>query len=404
MLVDCGVASGTMEAAAKIEAILNDVTKTTGGHLDLLILTHKHWDHLSGLVLAESLFSKLKIDELWLPWTEDPKDELAQKLSAEQWRLRAALSVVSGRLKIEGAEDALVDELLALFGEAGSGFVEDALRIARAIAGPTRYCGPTDSPIELRTGGAKIYVLGPPRDEGAIKRLMWCGEEFRCSVDQFLMDIATATIVPARGAPFESSAEMSLASSRNMPFFQAYYWSEKVRLATGAPEADVSWRRIDVEWLRTAPLVALYLDSTLDNMSLTFALELANGEIFLFAADAQVGSWLSWQELRWTVAGKMITSADLLNRTVLYKVGHHGSPVGTLQEQGLERMYNLKMALIPVDSDMALNKGWTNMPFRDLELRLNEITGGHCLRADRPVPPALAGQVKQNSLYYEVKL
>jgi hypothetical protein len=52
------------------------------------------------------------------------------------------------------------------------------------------------------------------------------------------------------------------------------------------------------------------------------AFELPDGDLFLFAADAQVSNWLSWQELSWTVDGKVVTGPGFLRRTVFYKVGH----------------------------------------------------------------------------------
>src|SRR6266699_2202355 len=67
------------------------------------------------------------------------------------------------------------------------------------------------------------------------------------------------------------------------------------------------------------------LDSMTNNTSLVLAIELADGDVLLFAADAQVGNWLSWQDLKWTVGTSPVTGPDLLKRTIFYKVGHHGS-------------------------------------------------------------------------------
>ena len=55
-------------------------------------------------------------------------------------------------------------------------------------------------------------------------------------------------------------------------------------------------------------------------------LAVQNGPPLLFAADAQVGNWESWQTLEWKLDdGTRVTGPDLLKRTVFYKVGHHGS-------------------------------------------------------------------------------
>jgi len=43
------------------------------------------------------------------------------------------------------------------------------------------------------------------------------------------------------------------------------------------------------------------LQSATNNTSLVLAIELEDGDVMLFAGDAQVGNWLSWQDLTWTL-------------------------------------------------------------------------------------------------------
>src|SRR5437867_12940176 len=89
---------------------------------------------------------------------------------------------------------------------------------------------------------------------------------------------------------------------------------------------------------------ALNLDSDTNNTSLALAFELNDGRVLLFPGDAQVGNWESWhvdadgKPRSWQVNGRDVIARKLLERTVLYKVGHHGSHNATLREQGLERM------------------------------------------------------------------
>ena len=52
--------------------------------------------------------------------------------------------------------------------------------------------------------------------------------------------------------------------------------------------------------------------------------------MLLFAADAQRGNWISWSKKQWKDGDETVTTKDLLGRTVLYKVGHHGSHNATL--------------------------------------------------------------------------
>src|SRR6476620_8428729 len=52
VVIDCGVITGTPDGSRRMKRIVRDIRLTTQGHLDLLILTHEHWDHLSGFIDA----------------------------------------------------------------------------------------------------------------------------------------------------------------------------------------------------------------------------------------------------------------------------------------------------------------------------------------------------------------
>ena len=86
---------------------------------------------------------------------------------------------------------------------------------------------------------------------------------------------------------------------------------------------------------------------------------------------------------------RTVTSKDLLARTVFYKVGHHGSHNATLREKGLEQMERLRVAMIPVNHEMAKVKRW-NMPFPPLLKRLTEKCRSRVIRQDDPAGAAAA--------------
>ena len=152
-------------------------------------------------------------------------------------------------------------------------------------------------------------------------------------------------------------------------------------------DQDQGWRRIDEDWLGSAAQFALDLDSATNNTSLVLAIELSpGGEVLLFPADAQVGNWLSWQQVQWTLdRNKTVKATDLLKRTVFYKVGHHGSHNATLREHGLELMPHGLAALLPVDQEMAQKKRWGGMPLPGLidALKARDAT---VVRIDGPAP------------------
>ncbi len=90
---------------------------------------------------------------------------------------------------------------------------------------------------------------------------------------------------------------------------------------------------------------------------------------------------------------KSVRADDLLARTVLYKVGHHGSHNATLKDDGLEKMTHRDLlALVPVNKAMARKKQW-KMPFAPLYQRLKERTRGRVVLADATEPLPAAEQL-----------
>ena len=90
-----------------------------------------------------------------------------------------------------------------------------------------------------------------------------------------------------------------------------------------------------------------------NNTSLVLAIELVDtGRVLMFTGDAQRGSWFSWSKLKWPVPGTDDVSAkELLARTVLYKVGHHGSHNATLAGAPNDDHANLSWMAAPPFSD-----------------------------------------------------
>ena len=406
MMIDCGVILGTQNAAATMQAVVKDIANTTDGHIDLLAVTHEHWDHLSGFLQARELFTKLNVGTVWMAWTEDPKDELANRLRQQHQALRLALSGAAARMGIAGnlAAAGEISSMLQFFGAAGSGTTTDALTVVKGLSNSVRFCRPGDPPIPLEGVDARIYVLGPPHDEKMIKKYnpsTRTPETYGlAAADYFLSGVSPALSDADTAMPFDGSFHIPLPAAQQTKFFQEHYWGED---ADGT-EKDQSWRRIDNAWLDSASSLALQLDSATNNTSLALAIELDNGDILLFAADAQVGNWLSWQNLTWDVDGHKVTGPDLLQQVRIYKAGHHGSHNATLKEKGLEMMTNLEIVLIPVDHAMAIKKRWGNMPLPELVDRMKQMAKDCVLRIDEPVPPQLKERVNAQDLYYEISI
>src|SRR3982750_2039003 len=69
MLIDCGVVLGTPDATTSMTKVMQDVAAETGGNIDLLVVTHEHWDHVSGFNQAQSEWNNIQVKKVWLAWT-----------------------------------------------------------------------------------------------------------------------------------------------------------------------------------------------------------------------------------------------------------------------------------------------------------------------------------------------
>jgi hypothetical protein len=413
MLIDCGIFQQTPDERGKMREVAGDIQAATGGHLHVVVATHEHWDHLAGFYHAQDIFARMQIDGLWLGWPEDPADPLAQQLRSQyEHKLRALGAAVA---RLQAAPDPLADALQGVLAftvaEAMKAHPGEPtpLQLLRGWSPtPPPYRQPGEPPLTLPdVPGVRIYVLGPPRDTRLITRSApRKGETYE---EPPTLDELTALGLAAlaaevgednlagdeaellkRSRPFEDQYRILLANAGEHKPYGAFFHEHYG--VGAAPGEGPAWRRIPTDWLAAAGQLALDLDTHTNNTSLVLAIELvASGQVLLFAADAQVGNWQSWPQVIWPGAGAGgadLTGQDLLARTVLYKVGHHGSHNATLRSAGLERMSPALVAMLPVDGEWARKKKpqpW-KMPFPPLLAALQRQARGRVIRADTGVP------------------
>ena len=402
LLIDCGVLKGTGDAEKRMQDVAQSVHDTTNGKLDRLVITHEHWDHLSGFLQAGAIFDTFEVGEVWLAWTEDPQDELANELrKRKEKRLNGivAAAKLADRNETPAARRtaAQLESLLNFHGDlglAGTKTTGKALEWVKARQAPVKYLRPGDQLFDLAgLPGIRLYVLGPPHDSRLIKRSDPSKKhpevyELAAAEGSHQGFLAAAEALAENqkpgGQPFDTFFRVDESEARNEnELWKKYY-------AKGR-----SWRRVDDDWLGYAGQLALQLDSDTNNTSLVLAFELSSGgDVLLFPGDAQVGNWLSWESLEWHIpegaATRTVKSDDLLARTALYKVGHHGSHNATLREKGLELMASSELAaMMPVNRVTAKKMDWL-MPFPALLTRLVEKTHGRVMDAERGLDDAAA--------------
>ncbi len=472
LLIDCGLITVAKNPKAAMTELVENLATTTDSSLDGVVMTHEHWDHVSGFSTqqVQEQFDELTIGEVWYSWAEDPTNKLARKLRADrQAKLEASKAAakalrqmarnpqlsadreqlteraerVASLLGFFGVDDSEIEAANVAFNANGLGVESKKPKIGKTLSAynyllnridvRTRFLHPQGQPFKLPgCSDITVFVLGPPENEGMIKRSRPTrrGRE----VYEFGGDLAmdeNLNLAFGRMAgdydgvedrPFDDRYQLDhgviTESSQTEPVPPAsiaHIWKD----------AKADWRCITTDWTAAAELLALNLDNHTNNTCLVLAFELGSGgPVLLFPGDAQVGNWLSWQDVEWTFEDKgekrVVSGPDLLSRTVFYKVGHHGSHNATLRGLGLEQMEHPDLtAFIPVSIAHARKSRWNEMPFIPLVERLREKTGGRVVLSDTKTKSpnindlsALSSEnanqfldnLETNSLYYELSI
>jgi hypothetical protein len=338
VVIDCGVAKGTPDAELRMRGIVTNILYATGGTVDVLAVTHEHYDHVIGFHYADEEWNKIAVNDVWLPWTEDAKDTDAQKLLPQKKALaQAADSAIKQGFRFgmdeetlatlraeasflglddeEFVEDDFIGEEDAEFGadkKRRVSTVERGFKLAKGLKkngdgepNPT-YCEPGDVRA-LPGSGARAFVLGPPRfvtpinkraiargGTDLVKLLVLESELYHYANYGLVADGESA----AHTMAFDESGtrdslvqglmgvdETAVTSDdfqRYCPFDANYRmdWDEALlepffwKHYTSGPD----WRRVDSDWLGGASDFALRAGSFINNISLVLAFELPEKE------------------------------------------------------------------------------------------------------------------------------
>lgn len=420
MLIDCG---GFNTKTETITSCVKDIKgKLSGAPLDLLVVTHEHLDHVSGFNQAKTEFKGIAVKRVWMAWTEDPSDHISKKLKKELGKKLAALIAnlekhLSGVKKKSAAAGSVSslnrrykayaqnwsDTLLALEFENGRSFLKGAassLTISDAMSYVKKlpeikkktemFRKPGEVVDDLKGAeGIKFYILGPPYDEDL------SGIKKETDEDEMYSLVNAAAFTSSRA--FLNAVEAGEAGTGYdsvSPFHKKYLAASKEKTLFNKMynSADMKWRQIEEDWVDSTGDMAIALNRCVNNTSLAMAIEFKSSEkVLLFPADAQSGSWISWHNKKVmddlkNNGGK--NTDELLEKTVFYKVGHHGSHNGTASKSGLDKMKSNKLvAFMPLVQDKVPKQwgGSKNFPAKALYKELIKKTSGAIIRTDEGV-------------------
>jgi beta-lactamase superfamily II metal-dependent hydrolase len=363
IIIDCGVFKGTKQTGdiGSIEAAVADMVQTTGGKVALVIMTHRHADHIAGFARCAADFKNLAVDDVWMSIWESQYSPAAVKFQAELTRTARALQSHFAALGAAASagentarqymQNATGDDDVK--GAKGSNTLAlNLLKHGFAGVTPKYYQGGDAAklPPDLVKAGLTAQILGPPPVADLdLMKLM----DLKKGVGQYLTKEAAADT--RGGAPFSPKWEAQSAIVRNgrsKTLYGPYSFREWV--ATRQPGAPVSIQdaktaraMMEAVLEQSQPGAALtaakQLNSFLNNQSLV-VLFTFKGKKLLFVGDAQAGNWEHWlfdTDTPDKAAGGAIksTAQQILTSLDFYKVGHHGSgnatPKAAVQAMGM---------------------------------------------------------------------
>lgn len=359
VLIDFGSTSPP-KSPKKLDAIADQVYKHTGGEIDVIVVTHRHKDHLSAFAspaiaskLCKSGYPKLVVRS----WTENP--QITQNATG------IALSGMEGSNAIAGHSMAFVrsltvanefaQELATRFAAMGirsrslaarvKQAAEDQISNAAAVGQLERWADAgrasylhygLASGIEEYIPGICVRVLGPPtvdQHRNVLTQRQSDAREFWMLYRDMVRFIpADVLLTAARPGPGDSSdsgtrGEEDSGAEGEEVVALGDGGADPVAAIHEVPVGPIRWLtdRMERQQLNSWLRIVHTLDAVLNNTSIILLFEVprSNGQTarLLFPGDAQIENW----EYALKYAQDAVANRDVLRHVDLYKVGHHGS-------------------------------------------------------------------------------
>jgi beta-lactamase superfamily II metal-dependent hydrolase len=312
ILIDCGVHAKDL---GSIQDAVAQMASDCGSELALVIMTHRHADHISGFAKCSDAFSKFTVERVWMPWFENPKNKTAAAFQASLAALASGLQMkLAARSDEESKQFADMAEnitggMAAAGGSSSNQKALDVLHNGFKNKPDYDYYQAGDEPVLPKSlvGVLSAQILGPPIDPNLVSKMTNKTQQYL--TDDGVSDDGTV-------APFSNAFRADSYSKEAFKFFPA----DQIKKMINDAQPDVLAAQ------------AIAANNTLNNQSLVILFSVA-GKNLLFAGDAQ---WGNWENFLYGGAYGTPGHTDMTERakTILgkidfYKVGHHGSANAT---------------------------------------------------------------------------
>jgi beta-lactamase superfamily II metal-dependent hydrolase len=310
ILIDCGVHAkdlGTMRDA------VSQMAQACNSQLALIIVTHRHADHISGFGTCKDIFRKINVERVWMSWFEDPKNPDAKQLQSSLTAMAAQVHL-SLRARGSSPDDPLVsmaENITGTMSAAGQAGNQEALAVIHGGFANTpayTYYKAGDAPAlppDLVAAGLAARILGPPIDPQLVSQMTNKNQQY------------LAAGASSDDNKFQPFAPQFKGAEGDYPAraFRYRHFNKIAELIDGIQPDTLAAK-------------AAAADNTLNNQSLVVLFSF-RGKNLLFAGDAQWGNWENF-----LYGGAYGTpghteptkeAQDILGKIDFYKVGHHGS-------------------------------------------------------------------------------
>jgi hypothetical protein len=199
ILIDCGVHQVDIQS---IGDAVSDMAEECGGKLALVVMTHRHADHISGFGKCAEIFEKIKVEAVWMPWFENPNEREAVRAQAGLTELAAKLRTSLKNPAFAAARVKNLDSYMFMAENADGGDEDDdddgsnnkgAKRRKNGKALEVLNSGFADRkakysyykagdianlPVSLQAAGLAAEILGPPGDVRLLAKMNKVSQQY----------------------------------------------------------------------------------------------------------------------------------------------------------------------------------------------------------------------------------
>ena len=370
ILIDCGSIKKKKESIEDIvKQVIEDVTVDGKARIDVLVLSHRHEDHLSGF--AKKVWDKVEVGEVWMPWVESLTDPAARRIRNELSATARNLSAATALLGLDEDRIGAV-ALNALSDEGALGTLH------RGFQGkPERRFFPKSKTAvveEIGTPllpGIEIFVMGPPHKDRALN------DPEPPTGETLLTGFSVNPDGVSQGEKFH-------------PFSEG--WIDEYPPIID----DLQSIRDAASMVAAYELAAAKLDADINNTSLILLFRVGD-EYLLFPGDAQWGPW--------ELALGDAEAVELLKKVTFLKVSHHSSHNGTpatLMREIIGKN-NSRGGLVHAMISMTPKKGWEGIPHEPILTLLTKNNFPFCI-SDLTTGKTPAPFIRNGAFSYELNI